>query len=177
MKKCRRCAKSATLHITEIHDGKAVAVHLCNSCAQEYLDEEADQVSSGPPEEVTAKLEALMSDEADADTRCTNCNISFGEFREQGRLGCPTCFDEFRDDLTPLLENIHESAQHVGKRPRRSPSQTVDQARLMQIRQRLKDAIELEDYELAASLRDEIQEIEQTLFPASGAESDTPPAD
>lgn len=173
MKKCRRCAKSATLHITEIQDGKAVAVHLCNSCAQEYLDEEAEQVSSAPPEEMTAKLEALMSEDADADTRCSNCNITFGEFREQGRLGCPTCFEEFRVDLMPLLENIHESAAHVGKRPRRNPAQTEDQARLVQIRQRLEDAIDREDYEQAASLRDEIAEIEQTLRPAIQRESES----
>lgn len=172
MKKCRRCAKSATLHITEIQEGKAVAVHLCNSCAQEYLDEEADQVAGSPPPEVTAKLEALMSDESDADTRCSNCNISFGEFREQGRLGCPTCFEEFREDLMPLLENIHESAAHVGKRPKRSPSQTVDQSRLIQMRQRLEEAIDREDYELAASLRDEINVIEQTLFPSNSPDSD-----
>jgi len=177
MKKCRRCAKSATLHITEIQDGKAVAVHLCNSCAQEYLDEEAEQVSSAPPEDVTAKLEELMSEDADSDTRCTNCNISFGEFREQGRLGCPTCFQEFHGDLMPLLENIHESATHVGKRPKRNPAQTADQSRLIQIRQQLESAIDREDYEQAASLRDEIAEIEKTLRPAIQSESESGPAD
>lgn len=168
MKKCRRCSKSATLHITEIHDGNANAVHLCDSCAREYLDEESEQSPNSPTAELTAKLEALVSDEGDADARCSNCDISFGEFREQGRLGCPTCYEEFRDELVPLLDNIHEGAVHLGKRPRRSPTQTEDQSRLIQLRHRQKEAIDKEDYEQAAGLRDEIQAIEDSLRQPSG---------
>ena len=167
MKKCRRCSKSATLHITEIHDGEAKAVHLCDTCAREYLEEETDQSPNSPTAELAAKLEALVSDDGDADARCTNCDISFGEFREQGRLGCPSCYEDFRDDLVPLLDNIHEGAVHTGKRPRRNPSQTEDQSRLIHLRQRQREAIEKEDYELAASLRDEIQAIEEALLPPS----------
>lgn len=163
MKKCRRCSKSATLHITEIQDGKAKAVHLCDTCAREYLEEETDHSPNSPTAELAAKLEALVSDEGDADARCTNCDISFGEFREQGRLGCPTCYEDFREDLVPLLDNIHEGAVHTGKRPRRSPNQTEDQSRLIQLRQRQKEAIEKEDYERAANLRDEILSIEDAL--------------
>jgi len=124
MKKCRRCSKPATLHITEIHDGNAVAIHLCETCAREYLEDESGQSSPNPAAELAAKLEALVADDDDeVVVRCTNCNISFNEFREQGRLGCPVCYEEFRLDLLPLLENIHEESRHVGKRPLRSPTQ------------------------------------------------------
>lgn len=165
MKKCRRCSKSATLHITEIQDGNAVAIHLCDTCAREYLDEESEQAGASPTAELAAKLEALVSDENEADIRCTNCEISFSEFREQGRLGCPNCYEEFREELVPLLDNIHEGAMHMGKRPLRSPTQTEDQSRLIQMRHRQREAIEKEDYELAASLRDQILQIEASLRP------------
>jgi protein arginine kinase activator len=169
MKKCRRCSKPATLHITEIHDGHAVAVHLCETCAHEYLENEGEEEVSNPAAELAAKLEALVSDDdEESQACCSNCGISFAEFRAQGRLGCPNCYVDFRQDLLPLLENIHEEAVHQGKRPLRSPGQTEDQARLIHLRTEQRDAIGREDYEAAAELRDAIANIEATLLRSSG---------
>ena len=106
----------------------------------------------------------MAGDEEESQVRCSNCVISFSEFREQGRLGCPTCYEEFREDLVPLLENIHEEAVHCGKRPVRSPSQSEDQQRLIQLRNQQNEAIEREDYEAAAKLRDEITELENSML-------------
>ena len=163
MKKCRRCSKPATLHITEIHDGNAAAIHLCEGCAREYLEDASEEESFSPAAELAAKLEALTSGDGDeAELECGNCGITFNEFREQGRLGCPSCYDEFRSELMPLLENIHEETTHVGKRPLRNPGQTEDQSRLIHLRARQREAIAREDYEAAAQLRDEIAEIEDS---------------
>jgi protein arginine kinase activator len=89
--------------------------------------------------------------------------MTFSEFRENGRLGCPTCYQEFRQELLPLLENIHEDNHHIGKRPARSPGQTPEQSQVIQLRHQQRDAIEHEDYEKAAELRDRIAEIEASL--------------
>lgn len=172
MKKCRRCSKPATLHVTEIQEGDARIIHLCDTCARKYLDEEAENPAGSTASEFAAELEALVTEDEDSGQRCSNCDISFSEFREQGRLGCPTCYEEFRTELTPLLENIHEEVLHMGKRPLRSPTHTVDQSRLIQLRHRQKEAIESEAYELAAQLRDEIANIESSLR-AVGDESPT----
>ena len=171
MKKCRRCSKPATLHITEIHEGNAVAIHLCESCAREYLEDSEDDAVSSPAAELAAKLEALVSDDSDSSSAiCPNCNISFNEFREKGRLGCPCCYDEFRTDLMPLLENIHEQVVHVGKRPLRSPGQSENHSRLIHLRATLREAVEREDYEAAAEVRDQITEIEgESLSEPPGA--------
>ncbi len=172
MKKCRRCSKPATLHITEIHEGNAVAIHLCESCAREYLDDSEDDTISSPAAELAAKLEALVSEDSDTPSPvCPNCHISFNEFREQGRLGCPCCYDEFRTDLLPLLENIHEQVNHVGKRPLRNPGQSEDHSRLIHLRANLRDAVNCEDYEAAAQLRDQIAEIEGDLHGDSSTSS------
>ena len=171
MKKCRRCSKPATFHITEIHDGDAVAIHLCESCAREYLADANDDPSPNPAAELAAKLEKLAEDSDAALLACSNCGISFNEFREQGRLGCPCCYDEFRNDLLPLLDNIHEDTTHIGKRPVRSPGQTEDQSRLIHLRAQQRQAIDAEDYEAAAVLRDEIASIESTLY---GGDSESP---
>lgn len=167
MKKCRRCSKPATIHITEVQGGDAVAIHLCESCAPDYLDsdEPAGDLTS-PTAELAAKLQQLASDEGEgalADLKCANCETTFNEFREKGRLGCPACYNEFRQELLPLLENIHETALHTGKRPVRSAGQSEVQTNVIQLRSQLRNAIEREDYELAARLRDQIAAIEASL--------------
>ncbi|MEQ9407868.1 MAG: UvrB/UvrC motif-containing protein [Fuerstiella sp.] len=171
MKKCRRCSKPATLHITEIHDGQAVALHLCETCAREYLEDASEDSAHNPAAELAAKLEALVAEDPEAPPlKCGNCNITFNEFREHGRLGCPSCYDEFRQELMPLLENIHEEATHVGKRPLRSPGLTEEQSQLIHLRAKQREAIEHEDYEAAARLRDQIAEIESSLHGSPDAE-------
>ena len=66
-----------------------------------------------------------------------------------------------------MLENINEESLHIGKRPLRSPTQTADLSRLIQLRNQQREAVDREDYEAAAALRDRILEIEASLRPAS----------
>ncbi|MEZ6124228.1 MAG: UvrB/UvrC motif-containing protein [Planctomycetaceae bacterium] len=174
MKKCRSCSKPATLHITEIQNGKAVAVHLCESCARDYLDDDNNAGTGDPGADLAAKLESLMAGtDEESQAACESCGITFAEFREQGRLGCPDCYQEFRTELTSLLENIHEDALHIGKRPARSAKVSDGQSRLMHLRHQQRVAIEQEDYEAAAKLRDEISAIENSLQnPESDADPD-----
>ena len=94
---------------------------------------------------------------------CPNCGISFSEFRESGRFGCPQDYSEFMSELIPLLENIHEEVEHKGKRPRSAIVGTKEQGRLIQLRNEQRSAIDEEDYEAAARLRDEIAMLESSL--------------
>jgi protein arginine kinase activator len=165
MKKCRRCAKPATLHITEIRDGNAGVIHLCETCAREYLEKSPDGDDSGGATDLAAKLEELIAESEESPASCPNCGISFNEFRESGRFGCPHDYSEFLTELLPLLENIHEDTQHVGKHPRSTVVGTQEQARLIQLRNEQRLAIEAEDYESAARLRDEISAFETSLKP------------
>lgn len=165
MKKCGRCAKPAVLHITEIRQGEVQALHLCESCAKEYLNESE---AGGPQPDEDADLgtgdaeEASESTDSDDDLVpvCPHCGISFKEFRKQGRLGCPHDYTAFYNELIPLLENIHGETQHVGKVPKRAPKASQHQFRLIRLRNRLKAAVDEEMYEEAARLRDEIQSLE-----------------
>jgi protein arginine kinase activator len=165
MKKCGRCTKPAMLHITEIRDGEAQALHLCESCAKEYLNQ-TDAPSPKPPEaddeaETADEAEPAAATSGDALPPCENCGMTFKEFRSQGRLGCPHDYTVFADELIPLLENIHGETQHVGKVPKRAPQASQKKGRLVRLRNRLKVAVEEEDYEQAARLRDEIAKLER----------------
>lgn len=167
MKKCRRCTKPATLHITEIRNGEAQALHLCEGCAKDYLNtvspgspgEEAASFESGAPPDTEAEQEP---DERDALT-CPQCGITFKQFRSQGRLGCPHDYVAFREELVPLIESIHGELQHVGKVPRHVPGISRRQYDLLKLRSDLKTAVQNEKYEEAAGLRDQIQQLEAEI--------------
>ncbi|NQV27595.1 MAG: UvrB/UvrC motif-containing protein [Rhodopirellula sp.] len=164
MKKCRRCSKPATLHITELRQGEATEIHLCETCAKDYLSQ-AEEVSTPSADFQFDQLEDGDTPEVSGidDRVCPSCGITFREFRTQGRLGCPHDYVEFEADLIPLIENIHGETQHCGKLPRRAPDSSRRQHQLIRLRSELKLAIEEEDYETAARLRDEIQEVESQL--------------
>ena len=165
MKKCQQCPKPATLHITEIREGEVQAIHLCEGCAQKYLSN-VDVGTSAPAdeEEEIVKEEAAASEEASEtdDKTCPVCQITFKQFRSIGRLGCPHCYDAFHDELLPLLESIHNhETQHVGKTPAQTPAENQRSHELARLKSELRDAIENEQYEEAARLRDQIQTLEK----------------
>jgi protein arginine kinase activator len=100
------------------------------------------------------------SDQESAELVCDVCGLTFGEFRQQKLLGCPHDYDAFERVLLPLIEGAHGGAgQHVGKVPHRRGEQTKHNA-LLRLRGELKKAVAAEDYEKAARLRDQIQELE-----------------
>ena len=159
MHKCQRCQSPATLHITEIlGPSQFEEVHLCEQCATKYAQEGPVKTAVKGAKELTAEAdEGLFSQHA-----CPQCGIKFVDFRNSGRLGCPHDYQEFRDDLMPLLENIHGEVRHCGKTPRRLPQNKQTQSELIQLRNRLKQAINKEDYEEAARLRDRIRTLEES---------------
>src|SRR5262249_49157257 len=73
--------------------------------------------------------------------------------------GCPHDYDEFREELTPLLENIHGETRHCGKTPRRMPQARQAQSELVQLRRQLVQAINKEAYEEAAQLGEKIRRL------------------
>jgi protein arginine kinase activator len=160
--KCQKCPKAATLHITEVlSDDQFEELHLCEECAHKYLYEPQQKTGGGKSSAVAAAEE---SDEAGQlnQRECPICGIKFVEFRNSGRLGCPHDYQEFRDELVPLLENIHGETRHCGKTPRRLPQSKQTQSELIQLRKQLQQAVTREAYEEAARIRDKIRQLEES---------------
>jgi protein arginine kinase activator len=155
--KCQRCPKQACYHITEVLAPEQVEeLHLCEDCAKKHLYEPP------PAEKKAVKAVADTDDPTDlGGKQCDDCGIKFVEFRNSGRLGCPHDYDAFREELLPLLENIHGDVKHAGKAPRRLPKAKANQAELSQLRRRLQQAVTDEAYEEAARIRDRIKELEE----------------
>lgn len=164
--KCQKCEKPATFHITELTGGKPQELHLCEEHAREYLTE-SDNEPAGGSNLTGALAQQLVGGTAEELARldqqaCPICGITFFEFRNQGRLGCPHDYICFQKELDPLILNIHGESSHVGKRPSRSPLNTDRQTELIRLRREMKEAIKSEEYEKASKLRDEIRQIERS---------------
>src|SRR5437016_13317741 len=132
MQKCQKCHNPATLHITEVlSENKFEELHLCEQCANKYLYEPQHKGAGGKggAEPVAESEEGLFSQH-----EFPRCGMKFAEFRNTGRLGCPDDYQEFREELTPLLENIHGETKHCGKTPRRPPQNEQPQSDLIQPR-------------------------------------------
>ena len=160
--KCDQCNKTATVHLIEIVDGKKLEKHLC----EEHAAEEgvAVKVTNAPINELLEKFVLKHSQGQSAgevELVCDHCGLTYEAFRKRGLLGCPACYDAFKPALAPLLARAHEGAErHIGKVPSSSSADLLRQQRLMQLRRDLDRAVAAEQYEAAAKLRDEVQQIE-----------------
>ncbi len=167
MKKCQHCEKPATFHITELTEPNGpVKHHLCEACAKLYLSPDNEDDDS-PPNALVSMLDKQIKidqtkDELEELDRksCPICGITFAEFRKEGRLGCSYDYVCFEEDLAPLLNSIHGSIAHAGKRPTRDTGSPDRQHELIQLRREMQDAVQTEDYEKAGELRDRIKQIE-----------------
>jgi len=160
---CDSCGSGdAVVNLTEIVNNEMTMSHLCEKCA-------AEKGLGTEPEPVNFPLTdflAQMGDEpagkhVDESAQCTFCGLTFKDFRETGRLGCPHCYATFESHLRSLLRRIHGGTAHVGK-VYLSPDPSIGEVekRLEGLRRRLQRAVDSEDFERAAELRDEIRTFE-----------------
>ncbi|MCJ7543519.1 MAG: UvrB/UvrC motif-containing protein [Phycisphaerae bacterium] len=158
VEKCDKCGKPATILLTDVVDGKLTERRFCQACAAAEGVVVKTNMSLG---ELLEDFVMHTSQQAGANVTCDVCGLTFAEFRQQKLLGCPHDYDAFEPALRPLIEGAHAGAsQHVGKAPHRSGGQQKKQNALLRLRADLKKAVAAEDYEKAAMLRDQIQELE-----------------
>jgi protein arginine kinase activator len=160
--KCDRCNKIAVHHLTEVSAGKTVEKHLCENC---MALEGGTAVKTPPINELLTNFVLAHSGGAkETSASCPECGITWGEFRQSSLLGCEHDYPLFDKELTPLLQRAHENGtHHIGKVPARRSGTAVPakkQADLTRLRKELARAVEAEDYERAAKLRDQIREAE-----------------
>ena len=172
---CQQCDKPAVFHITELESGAVRELHLCEDHARAYLNQSDSAAGGGGPEESKSSGGALVgplgvgqtADELAAlhQKACEMCGITFFEFRNQGRLGCPHDYVHFEKELEPLIANIHGATTHTGRRPSRGdgplPEGTEELTAVIGRRRSMKEAISCEDYERAKEDRDAIKQVEE----------------
>ena len=161
---CDNCgADDAVVHLTQIVNDQMSTYHLCEKCAAAKGLETSGVQANFPLTDFLAQMgEQADTGEAEGTEgqACGFCGLTFSDFRESGRLGCPHCWSTFEPQLRNLLRRIHGGTSHVGKvylPP--DPSVSERKKRLEGLRRKLSRAVETENFERAAELRDQIQEL------------------
>jgi len=158
---CDLCHKHiATVHLTEIINDKIAEMHICQACAKTKTEEIKDQLNisdflGGLAVAGTAERKEESS------LKCVSCGLTYADFKKKGRLGCGNCYIVFKQMLLPLLKRIHGSTHHVGKSPLHKEERISREANIKELKNRLERAIQLEEYEEAARLRDELKSLEK----------------
>lgn len=157
MAMCDKCKKNpATVQVTQTVNGHKTQLMLCADCARE----EGMFVNPFMP---FAQMMAGMMGESVRPQRgssggltCSQCGYDFSRFKETGLLGCPQCYHDFREYLNPMIRRIQGGLNHLGQRPGKNPENPED-SRLSELQRQLAQAIDQEEYEKAAGIRDEIR--------------------
>ena len=152
---CSVCDAVATVHLTQITQGKVHKMHYCEACANKggagdaAVFQLADAVTAA-----TTVAPAIV---------CPTCQFSDVDFRRSGRLGCPDCWPVFLEALDGLLAKVQHQVQHIGRAPNGTLALGQIRHRLQLAQGAIAKAIAAEDYETAARLRDEIAQLSAQL--------------
>lgn len=154
---CRE--RDATVQLTHAVKGEVSVLHLCQQCAAERGIETS--VSTPLKNLIGDYLPAVQQQAALAQAeslQCSFCGMTLRDFRQTGRLGCRHCYGTFEQSLRELLRRLHGNARHAGRSYEPPPPDLrMETAGLGELRDRLRRAIENEEFELAAKLRDQIK--------------------
>ena len=167
---CQHCKQNeATTHIRRVVNGAAEEFHLCAACAKEaglaqlaapeFGFHLSDLFSGFLGSSLRGQGQSLPSP-----VRCELCGSSLNEIIQSSRVGCARCYETFAEQLQPTLQRIHGALRHTGKAPETDPTvaeRKQRQARIEQLRALIGEAVQSEDYEQAAKLRDEIRTLEE----------------
>jgi len=154
--KCQLCQqRDATVHVRQVEEGVEREVHVCGECAAQHGFEGLS------PMDLTDFLFGVGNQTVERrtpadDKRCPVCGLTGKDFKKLARLGCPSCYDAFADDLRDVLSSMHVGDQHVGKVP------ATERCRyeIVRIQQQMAEAIRTQDFETAARCRDRLRELD-----------------
>lgn len=169
---CQNCSKrEATTHIKRVVNGEATEAHLCRECAAKLgYDNFFDNFSLNLPDIFSSffgdSARALAGSKTD---RCAKCGCSFDDIVKTGMVGCADCYDKFFDKLLPSIQRIHGRTRHVGsvpvtvteENPQTESKPETAKDKIAALEAEMKKAIEAQNFEQAAVLRDKIKELKE----------------
>ncbi len=159
---CDNCKeRDAVVHLTRIVENAVTQLHLCEKCAAAKGVETTLAMPQHPLGDILQAVQSQASATAEDAPSCTFCGSTSRDFRATGRLGCPHCYDAMERSLRELLRRLHGSSKHVGIKYEPPITHMVEKPdTLYDLNDRLLRAVQSEQFELAAELRDRIRVIE-----------------
>jgi len=159
---CSICKeKPATVHLTQIVGEKMQKLDLCEECAKAKGINDPTSFSLADADMLFGLGASQEIEQAGGgvETKCPRCGFSQADFKKSGRLGCPECYKTFAEGLEGLLKTMHKGTHHSGKVPEALRANREQSDRLKLLQKKLAKAVEDENFEQAAQLRDEIKQI------------------
>ena len=169
---CEHChEREATVHYTKVINDEKTEYHLCEQCARESgeLDFSFGFDGGFSIHNLLAGLMEMGAPGPSAEKRearglhCPECGTSFAQFAKSGRLGCAHCYTAFNKRLEPLLRRVQGISAHGGKIPQRVGGAIKLERRIRSLTKELEAAVEQEEFETAAVLRDQLRELRERL--------------
>lgn len=167
---CDNCHnREATVHLVQVINGQKRESHLCDICSKEKGDALfASTMDLGLEQfdlsNIISGLMGLMVQKKDEDVNleneCPNCGMKYSEFKKNALLGCDKCYDTFKNLLQPVITRIQGKMEHTGKIPNGQRVEFTNKRKLVKLKEELKQAITLEEFEKAAKIRDQIKKVQ-----------------
>jgi len=160
---CDICNKNeAIVHYAEVINGEIKKLNICDHCAKdkgfgEEVSFSLGNMLGGIMDDSPKDIERVIT----KDDKCHTCDMTYEEFKKSGRLGCDKCYKSFEKKLIPILDTIHKHTRHKGKVPKAYKERFIKIEKIRELNKQLKEAVENEEFEKAAVLRDKIREISE----------------
>lgn len=168
------------MHYTSVVNDQKTEYHLCEQCAREKG--ELDFPMGFDPGFSIHNLLAGLLDMSNpglpvekksaAKNQCPKCGMDYAQFGKTGRLGCGECYSAFQRQLEPLLRRIQGTSTHSGKVPERQGDSLKLERKIKRLERELENAVEGEEFEKAAELRDQLRELRRQLAEGEGGSAD-----
>ncbi len=161
---CGACHQNeATIHLTEIVNNQMIEVHLCEACAEEKGTDFKTHFNFSELLSGLSDVSSMFKAEPTEIANCKTCGLTYEEFGKSGRLGCADCYQYLGKILLPLIKRVQRSTEHLGKHPSKASTETKRTIDLRELRENLKKAVDMEEFEKAAEIRDQIRQLEEKI--------------
>ena len=165
MTPCEDCHKApAAVFLKLAVNNKVTGMHLCQACAVKRGAAFSSETGIFNVSDIVGNMSDYFNDFLPRERKmlaCRACGLKYSRFKETGRLGCPECYNSFGPQLTELMARIHGFTRHTGRgyagcgAPKVSKAAAA--ASLETLKAAIKAAVDKEDFETAARLRDALR--------------------
>lgn len=161
---CQNCQqREANVQITKTVNGEMTKLYLCDQCAQKAQEVNLVFHPGIIPEFLQALFDFTSTPQSPKEESCPQCGRTLSEITQAGKLGCSACYQKFESQLEPLLRKIHGGGRHVGKIPMRQGTAIREKVEIQKLKEKLQQLVQKEEFEAAATVRDQIRQLEQNL--------------
>ena len=169
---CEKCKKNeAKINLITVVNGEKHEIWLCENCAKDissipFFSSVGQNINFPFQGMLTEMLSNIDGNKVDIDNNkikeiiCTNCGLTYDEFKKTGRLGCSDCYEEFKVVLEPRIKSLQVGVKHIGKIPNMKGEELIRRRKLKNLKEEMQQLIVAEEYERAAIVRDEIRTLE-----------------